>query len=427
MTYQESVEYILDIPKFTKKNKLEHTEHFLSYLGNPQEKMKVIHVAGTNGKGSVCAYLNAMLLAEGKTVGLFTSPHLVKINERIAVNGHQITDEDFLEIFEEVHKAVEKMEKDGLPHPTFFEFLFGMAVLTFAREQVEYAVLETGLGGRLDATNVVRKPVCTVITSIGLDHMEILGDTVGLIAKEKAGILKSGVPLVFIESSAESDAVIEKCAQEKNIFCKKIGKNAFKILGTSKKDIAFSCLNAYYKSVIYRLNNIGCYQPENAMLALEVMRILFAEKGNPALWAEALQRVVWPGRMEEVLPGVYIDGAHNYNAVSRFVQSISIDKDTKGKVILFSAVQEKNYDEMISCLCRNTNADSYVITQIDNKRAADVEILAKTFRKYTKKPVIVKESFKEAWEYVLEIKGDRTVYCLGSLYLVGMIKELGES
>lgn len=423
MTYQEAVEYILDIPKFTKKNKPEHTELFLEYLGNPQEQMKVIHVAGTNGKGSVCAYLNAMLLSEGKTVGLFTSPHLVKINERIVVNGKQITDERFLEIFGEVKKAVGQMEKDGLPHPTFFEFLFGMAALVFARENVEYAVLETGLGGRLDATNIVKHPVCTVITSIGLDHMEILGDTVEKIAKEKAGILKSEVPLVFIESSAESDAVIEKCAQEKNIFCQKVGKNAFEILETSQKDIAFSCTNAYYKSVIYRLHNIGCYQPENAMLALEVMRILFAQKGHPEVWAEALQRVIWPGRMEEVLPGVYIDGAHNYNAVSRFVQSIP--KDKKGTVILFSAVQEKNYEEMIACLCQNTKADCYVITQISNKRAVDVETLAQIFRKYTDQPVIVKESFVEAWEYVLTVKEERTVYCLGSLYLVGMIKELG--
>ena len=159
------------------------------------------------------------------------------------------------------------------------------------------------------------------------------------------------------------------------------------------------------------------------MLALEVMRLLFAQKGHPGLWADALQSVVWPGRMEEVLPGVYIDGAHNYSAVSRFVQSIP--KDTKGSVILFSAVQEKNYEEMIACLSQNTNADCFVITQISNKRAADVQMLAQIFRKYTDRPVIVKESFEEAWKYVLSIKDERTVYCLGSLYLVGMIKEMG--
>lgn len=420
MTYQEAVEYILDIPKFTKKNKPEHTELFLNYLGNPQEQMKVIHVAGTNGKGSVCAYLNAMLLSEKKAVGLFTSPHLVKMNERIAVNGEQISDECFLKIFEEVKCAVDQLEKEGLPHPTFFEFLFGMAVLTFAKENVEYAILETGLGGRLDATNVVKKPVCTVITSIGLDHMEILGDTVEKIAAEKAGILKPEVPLVFIESSAESDAVIEKCAKAQNVFCKKVKKNAFKILGTSKKDIAFSCTSAYYKSVIWELHNIGIYQPENAMLALEVMRLLFKEKGHLEDWREALKGVIWSGRMEEILPGVYVDGAHNYSAVIRFVESIP--KDTEGNIILFSAVQEKNYDEMIECLCKKVDAACFVITHISNKRAADTEALAEIFCRYTERPVIVKPQFDEAWEYVLSVKGDRTVYCLGSLYLVGMIK-----
>ncbi|MBO5461625.1 MAG: bifunctional folylpolyglutamate synthase/dihydrofolate synthase, partial [Ruminococcus sp.] len=292
------------------------------------------------------------------------------------------------------------------------------------KANVEYAVLETGLGGRLDATNVVRKPVCTVITSIGLDHMEILGDTVEKIAKEKAGILKPEVPLVFIESSAESDAVIEDCAKEKNIFCKKVEKSAFKNLGTEKKHIAFLCSNAYYKGIIWQLNNIGCYQTENAMLALEVMRLLFGGQGHPQIWKGALENVTWPGRMEEILPGVYIDGAHNHSAISRFVQSIP--ENEEGNIILFSAVQEKNYEEMIECLSKNGRADCFVVTHIENKRAADVEKLAEVFRKYTKKPVIVKPVFEDAWEYVLSIRGKRTVYCLGSLYLVGMIKTLRE-
>ena len=199
MTYREAEEYILSIPKFTKKNKPEHTKLFLEYLGNPQEKLKVIHVAGTNGKGSVCVYLDAMLRSEEKTVGLFTSPHLVKLNERIVINGKEISDQKFMEVFEKVMEQVGVMEKEGLPHPTFFEFLFGMAMTAFVMEQVEYAVLETGLGGRLDATNSVEHPVCTVITSIGMDHMAILGDTLEKIAAEKAGILKPGVPLLYAD------------------------------------------------------------------------------------------------------------------------------------------------------------------------------------------------------------------------------------
>lgn len=422
MTYNQAVEYILEIPKFTKKNRPEHTRQFLKFLGSPEEKLKVIHVAGTNGKGSVCAYLDAMLRAEGKSVGLFTSPHLVSLNERIVIDGVQISDEEFLETFHFVMEKVGEMEKQGLPHPTFFEFLFGMAVTAFAQAQTEYAVLETGLGGRLDATNSVERPIYTVISSIGMDHMELLGDTLGQIAAEKAGILKPGVPCVYAEGKQESNQVIEEKAAVLGISCKKIGKNAYEILGIENKHIAFSCINAYYENTVWRLHNTGIYQPENAMLALEVMRNLFAEDGHLPEWKQALEEVRWQGRMEEVLPDVYIDGAHNISAVERFTESVPAAE--QGIVILFSAVQDKDYEEMIACLCRNVDAEYFLVTHISDKRAADTKKLAETFRKYTKKPVIVKESPEEAWKYVLAEQKGRRVYCLGSLYLAGMIKAM---
>ena len=162
-----------------------------------------------------------MLLSEGKTVGLFTSPHLIKMNERIVINGCEITDEEFLAVFEEVLRTVRQMEEKGAPHPTFFEFLFGMAALAFAKAGVEYAVTETGLGGRLDATNVVKHPVLTVLTSIGMDHMEYLGNTLGQIAAEKAGIIKPGVPVFFAEGKTESNIVIEKHAKKWAVHVKK--------------------------------------------------------------------------------------------------------------------------------------------------------------------------------------------------------------
>lgn len=424
MTYQQAVDYILDIPKFTKKNTPGHTRTFLEYLGNPERKLKVIHVAGTNGKGSVCVYLDAMLRAEGKAVGLFTSPHLVKLNERIVLNGMQISDTCFLEVFETVLEKVGEMERHGLPHPTFFEFLFGMAVTAFAGAEVEYAVLETGLGGRLDATNAVEHPVCTAITSIGLDHMDILGHTLEEIAAEKAGIMKPGVPLFYSEGDERSDRVIGEKASELGISCKKVEKNAFKILGIENKHIAFSCVNAYYEDTTWRLHNTGCYQPENAMLALEVMRELFGRHAHLSRWRDALERVTWKGRMEEVLPDVYVDGAHNISAIRRFAESVAGTE--KGKILLFSAVQDKDYEEMIACLCTEVQADCYVVTHISDKRAADTEILAGVFRKYTEKPVIVKESLEEAWSYVLAEQRGRQVYCLGSLYLAGMIQSLRE-
>lgn len=423
MTYEEAADYILNIPKFTKKNTLEHTKRFLYFLGNPEKDLKVIHVAGTNGKGSVCVYLDAMLRSEGRSAGLFVSPHLVKMNERIRIQGEQITDEDFLRVFERVMEKVREMERQGCPHPTFFEILFGMAVTAFAEAGVEYAVLETGLGGRLDATNSIEHPICTAITSIGLDHREILGDTLEKIAAEKSGILKKGVPVFYSEGEEESDRVIEKRAEKLGIYCKKIGKNAFENLRIENKHIAFFCTNAYYGNTAWKLHNTGTYQAENAMLALEVMRCLFGSKGHPVLWREALAKVTWEGRMEEILPDIYIDGAHNINAVHRFTESVKA-RGPHRKAILFSAVRDKDYEEMAACLCRELDAEYYCLTHIEDNRAEAAEKLAEVFAGYTDRPVVVRESPRDALHYVRRNQDGRTIYCLGSLYLAGMLKAL---
>lgn len=422
MTYSEAVNYILDIPKFTKKNDARHTRTFLQYLGNPQERLKILHVAGTNGKGSVCAYLDGMLRSENKRTGLFVSPHLVKINERIRIDGQQIDDAFFLELFTRTRSAVKKMEESGLSHPTFFEFLFGMAMDAFARSGVEYAVLETGLGGRLDATNAVEHPLACVITSIGLDHMQLLGDTPGQIAAEKAGIIKPGVPVFYSQTAEESDSVIEERAENCHSFCKKIGKDAYEILGIEDKHIAFSCRSDYYGNTTWKLNNTAVYQPENAMLAMEVMRFLFGEKGHPQRWRDILEDLKWEGRMEEILPDIYIDGAHNISAVRAFTECVP-EGETEN-IILFSAVKDKDYEKMAECLCRSRCAGLYVVTHIDDERGTEAELLAEIFRKYTDRPVIVKNTVKEALSYVLENRGERRVYCLGSLYLTGMIKSM---
>lgn len=421
MTYSECVDYILDIPKFTKKHSLDHTVRFLEYLGNPQEKLKVIHVAGTNGKGSVCVYLDAMLRAEGKRTGLFVSPHLVKMNERIRLNGEQISDQIFTETFEETLNAVKKMQENGEEHPTFFEFLFGMAMNAFQKAEMEYVVLETGLGGRLDATSAVKNPIACVITSIGLDHMEYLGDTVEKIAAEKAGIICPEVLVLYAQCDPASDQVIEETARKQNCFCKKIGKDAYEILGIKDKHIAFSCSSAYYGTTTWELNNIGVYQPQNALLAMETMRKLFGESGHPQKWREALAELKWEGRMEEILPEIYVDGAHNVSAIQAFAESVS--KDTQENIILFSAVKDKEYEEMIQYLCEHVKSEGYVVTLIDGSRATEAHLLGKLFEKYTDRPVVVIESVKEAFQYVLEHRRGRRVYCLGSLYLTGMIKE----
>ncbi len=421
MTYSEAERYILDIPRFTKKNDLGQTKKFLEYLGDPQKGMKVIHVAGTNGKGSVCAYIDCMLRSEGIKTGLFTSPHLVKLNERIRADGKSIDDKTFCRAFAEARQAVDRMQKAGLPHPTFFEFLLGMAMAVFWEAGVEYVVLETGLGGRLDATSAVEPDIC-VITSIGMDHMQYLGNTIAEIAGEKAGIIRPGVPVFFAGTDPKSDEVIRRTAEENNSFCKKIGKDAYEILGIRDKHIAFSCSSAYYGNTTWKLNNTAVCQPGNAVLAMEVMRCLFGRNGHPDRWREALSTLKWEGWMEEVLPDVYIDGAHNISAVEALVQSVP--KDGKGNIVLFSAVKDKDYEKMAACLCREMEVDLFVVTQIRDSRGADAGKLAEIFRKYTKRPVVVKTSVREALDFVISRRQGRKVYCLGSFYLAGEIKEL---
>ncbi len=187
---KQAVEFLYGIPKFTKKHSLAHTQHFMELLGNPGNRCKVIHVAGSNGKGSVCCFLYHMLLSEGKTAGLFTSPHLIDVRERFQLNGALCGEDQFLSAYARVKKTAEELERKGLGYPTFFEFIFAMGMVIFEEAGVEYIVLETGLGGRLDATNSVAHPVLCIITSISLEHTEILGDTIAQIAGKKRELSK---------------------------------------------------------------------------------------------------------------------------------------------------------------------------------------------------------------------------------------------
>lgn len=426
MNYREAIAYILEIPKFTKKNSLEHTKDFLSMLGNPEKEKKIIHVAGTNGKGSVCAYMQSLLFAEKKTVGFFTSPHLVKVNERIRINGEEISDDVFLSTFHIVLEIVERMRAEGQPHPTFFEFLLGMAMVAFANSNVEYVILETGLGGRLDATNAVENPLLTIITSISLEHTEILGDTIEQIAAEKAGILKRGVPVIYVGKDKKSAKVIREFAEKVGSPCREISKNAYEILEITSKDIAFSSTNAYYENSIWKLDTKALYQVENAALALEAMRYLMKEKKHLQRWKDALYQMRWEGRMEEILPGVVLDGAHNPGAIQAFVESVNAEQESEmEKIVLFSAVKEKEYETMIQLLCEAMDVKQYILTQIHSERGISTKELACIFQKYTDKKIIEEENLKKAFSMALKEKGENgKVYCLGSLYLVGMLKEM---
>ena len=427
-TYAEAAAYIEEIPKFTKKHTLEHTKTFLKRLGNPAADRKIVHVAGTNGKGSVCAYLQAILMAEGKRTGFFTSPHLVSVNERIRVDNIQIDNETFLKVFRKVLKIVRQMVEDGIEHPSYFEFLFGMGMTAFAETDVEYIILETGLGGRLDATNAIDNPALAIITSISLDHTAILGDTIEKIAGEKAGIIKPGVPVFFDGSSKKAAEVIKAKASELGVSCREVTKNAYEIQEVHRKYIAFSRRSAYDKDVIFQVPMCGCYQAMNAELALEASEYLLAgEEIHMDRWKEALAELHWEGRMERVGAHITVDGAHNPGAMEAFVESVkALDESERGEmVLLFSAVSDKKYDQMIEYLCENLDVKAYVVTQIEDERGVPAEELADVFRRYTDRPVYCKERLEDAVRTAMNERGETgEIYCLGSLYLVGMMKKL---
>ena len=427
-TYEEAAAYIEEIPKFTKKHTLEHTKLFLKRLGNPAVDRKIVHVAGTNGKGSVCAYLQAILMAEGKRTGFFTSPHLVSVNERIRMDNVQIDNKTFLEVFRKVLKTVRRMVEDGIEHPSYFEFLFGMGMTAFAETDVEYIILETGLGGRLDATNAVEKPVLSIITSISLDHTAILGDTIRKIAVEKAGIIKPKVPVFFDGSNKEAAEVIRTKGEELGVYCREVTNHAYEIREVHRKYIAFSRRSAYDKDVIFQVPMCGCYQAMNAELALEASEYLLAgEEIHMERWKQVLAQLHWEGRMERIGAHITVDGAHNPGAMQAFVESVkALDESERGEMILlFSAVSDKKYDEMIEYLCGNLDVKAYIVTQIEDERGVPVEELADIFRRYTDRPVYCKERLEDAVRTALDKRGESgEIYCLGSLYLVGMIKKL---
>ena len=425
MTYQEAVDYIEEIPKFTKKHTLEHTREFLRGLGNPEKDQKIIHVAGTNGKGSVCAYLRAMLEADGKTTGFFTSPHLVKINERICLNGQPVSDEEFLRAFEKVKTTVDEMSGAGFAHPSYFEFLFGMGMVVFAEKHPDYTILETGLGGRLDATNAVGKPLMTVITSISLYHTKYLGNTISEIAAEKAGIIKEGTPVIFDGNDEAAAEIIQNTAKEHHAPCREIGKNAFEIREVTRKHIAFSRTNAYHKDVIWQVPICGIYQVKNAEIAIEAAQCLLGNKPeHEEMWRDAVAKIQWQGRMEECADHFIIDGAHNPGAIEAFVESVRALKEEEPPILIFSAVSDKKYEQMIEYLCRHLQTKAFVVTEIEDKRRVPAGELGEIFKRYATCPVYVKADVKDAIACAYEMRTKETyIYCIGSLYLAGMVEK----
>ena len=405
------------------KHPPEHTRELLSRLGNPQEVIKIIHVAGTNGKGSVCAYLNAMLLAGGKKTGLFTSPHLVRINERFQINGEDVSDEQFLNAFLKVEKAAKEYEAEGEGHPSYFETLFLMGMLIFKEAGVEYLVMETGLGGRLDATNVVEKPLACIITSISRDHTEYLGDTLEAIAGEKAGIIKAGVPVIYDASQPGPASVIAAKAKEMGSPAWPMEPSFYEMKTQSREGITFTFAYPGGEKAELAIPYVAKYQMMNASLAFYTMHILQDVHDIPKnVLAEGLSKIKWPCRMEMAAPGVIIDGAHNEDGIAQFVSTAGYFAKENEITILFTAVADKHYHEMIGEICEGIHPSHVVATQIDGSRVVPAEVLAEDFRKAGCTDVCAEPEIGAAYEKALGKKGSGMLFCVGSLYLAGELK-----
>ncbi len=439
-TYVEAEEYLAEVPKFTKKNPLEETRGFYRFLIEDTKAIqlahlgKIIHVAGTNGKGSVCSFLKSICMESGYKTAMFTSPHLITTRERFQIEGEMISEEEFVESFHWLEAAVEAYHEVKPEYqPTYFERLFFMGLYCFSKAKVDITIMETGLGGRLDTTNVIEEPAISVITEIGFDHMAYLGDTLEKIAAEKAGIIKSGIPVVFTDRKEQTTVVIEEYASKYGAPCYKVLKNEYKINEIQKKSIDFSVVSRYYDYIRLTTHTQAVYQVENAAVAVRAIEVLKETQGLDGVTKDTIVRGVekmqWPGRMEEIMPGVCIDGAHNEDGMQAFIESITAKytKQSSGEkcYVVFSAVQDKKYDKMIQMLSKVAHITDFVITRIPGDRGAVLEDLKKLFQEYTDVPVHVYEEIQDAIRYCVQNKGESgTVYIVGSLYLAGLVEDL---
>ncbi len=428
MNYQEAAAYLERTPKFTKKNSPENTRELLHRIGHPERQMKVIHVAGTNGKGSVCAFLSSILLTAGKRTGRFTSPHLVELTERFEINGQQVCRERFAEAFTRVIQVTRGMIADGFSHPAYFELLFATGLLLFQEAAVEYLVLETGLGGRLDATNLVEHPIASVITTIGLDHMEYLGDTIAQIAAEKAGIIKPHVPVIYDGRNPESDGVIRSAAERQGAQMYRYTESMSQILGKTDKKIDFLLDIGYDEKIKVTVPFPALYQVVNSSLALLALRAIDPERRISTETArEGILCTRWPGRMETLMPGVILDGAHNADGIRELARTMRDLQKDRPLTLLFSAVGDKDYREMIRELCESTKLKAVVVTQVGGARAVQVSVLSDLFLEYTDAAVFADADVAAAFRKALSLRGDGLLFCAGSLYLAGELKSIVNS
>lgn len=373
-SYTKALDRLYALQKFGIKLGLNSTENLLERLGNPHQGLKCVHLAGTNGKGSVGAMLEAALVAAGVNTGFYTSPHLIHFAERFRLNGKQISDAKVLDLINRVWEVCDEREP-----PTFFEFVTAMAFVYFAEAGAHWTILETGLGGRLDATNVCQ-PQATVITNIGMEHQEYLGNTLKEIAWEKAGIIKEGVPLVHGVQQPNARRVVEERALELNAPIIRKGREISFRRGRGER---FALNGRLWSLKGLGTNLNGRHQPSNACLAMGALEVL-SEAGapvGPEHFSQGLTKVDWPGRLEQIPtpPGestLWLDGAHNLPAARALVESLDIvRRDRYPLVMVVGVMADKDIAPILEILV--SAADWIVFSRPRYERAAEPSALAK--------------------------------------------------
>ncbi|MEH7223076.1 folylpolyglutamate synthase/dihydrofolate synthase family protein [Bacillus sp. JJ1566] len=377
-TYEDALSWIHGRLRLGMKPGLARMEWMMERLNHPEEKMRAIHVAGTNGKGSTVSYIRNILQEAGYKIGTFTSPYIETFNERISVNGKPISNDEIVHLLQVIKPLAEELEETELGGPTEFEVITAMALYYFGEmSDIDFVIMEVGLGGRLDSTNVIN-PLVSIITSIGFDHMNILGDTIGEIAGEKAGIIKHKVPIITAVEQQEAIEVISNKAKEQNSPFYQLGQDFF-ILDHQSKDGEVFTIKAQNKAFQnLQISMKGAHQVRNASLAIMAVHIL---QNNGAIQlkdnelATGLKKTKWIARFEEISkePLVILDGAHNPEGINSLIKTLEVHLKGKDIHIIFSALSDKKLDTMIGKL--EKVAKTLTFTSFDYPRAASTEEL----------------------------------------------------
>lgn len=415
MEYREALEYIESIGHFGSKPGLERVSALLEALGNPQNDLKFIHIAGTNGKGSCAAMTASIIKAAGYKVGLFTSPYLYRFNERMQFNGREIDDNELAKLIEIIKPLADKMDDN----PTEFEIITAAAMLWYKLKGCDIVVLEVGLGGIYDATNIISAPEVAVIMNIGYDHTEILGDTLSEIAMNKAGIIKHGCECVLYPQTSEVTEVIRDKCDEVGAVLHIADFDEIKPEFDSVYGQSFM-----FKDEVYALPLLGDHQLRNAAVVLEVVEVL-RKRGWSLEHSDVehgLYAVNWPGRFELVNdePAFIVDGGHNPQCAQAVAENLNRYFPENRKIILLGILRDKDYKKVIEIL--DKVADEYVCISPDSPRALSAQELGAELEKLGK-PVSVCQSIRDGVSKALELADESDVVCaVGSLYSVGEIR-----